>query len=114
MTNSNVQDCPPPPALLHPPQYSPISKPPLVSKTTVSAPPPAPLRHTRQISEEVPKDCFETLLVLILEIGEPLSKYWNIYWILVAKAAGKPTLSLAAVKSGKKVPNFSESVLNDL
>ena len=31
-----------------------------------------------------------------------------------SKAAGKPKLSLAAVKSGKKVPNFSESVLNDL
>ena len=61
------------------------------------------------------------MLEYILEIGEPLSKYWKYIGILVApkiwyfgvKDGGKPKISLAAVKSGEKCPNFSEGVLND-
>ena len=53
---------------------------------------------------------------MILEIGELPSKYWNIYWILVAKkiryfgvkGGVKPKVLLAAVNnwsiSGEKVP----------
>ena len=55
------------------------------------------------------------------EAERSLSKYWNIYWILVTpkiwyffgKGGVRPICSLAAVKSGKKYPKFSESVLND-
>ena len=46
------------------------------------------------------------------EAERSLSKYWNIYWILVTpkiwyfgvKDGGKPKISLAAVKSGENVP----------
>ena len=49
---------------------------------------------------------------MILDIGEQLSKYWNIYWILVAPKISvlgvtggvKPKISLVTAKSGDNCP----------